>query len=236
MRMPSLCSTVKCVTMIALSTVALVNRALADPACGLNSVFCQSGTVASTASSNSCSDLYSSASYDLIRGAFTVGYTPGGAATVAAVDQYRVGGVSPGIPIVFSVELDVNLRAFPYNCFQAGGPPPTSSASVRLREGDSNQSSASITTPVICYPRYCCPQATYLDQPLRVSVTRLAGELFTLHFDFATSGSGSGQAYGQLRFSGLPPGAFVASCQGYRQDFVTAAKRISWGGIKMFYR
>src|SRR5436190_7725987 len=38
-------------------------------------------------------------------------------------------------------------------------------------------------TPLICYPQYCCPQATSLDRTLRVTVVRLAGELFTLHFD-----------------------------------------------------
>src|SRR5205823_12051250 len=77
-----------------------------------------------------------SASYDLIRGTFAVGCTPG-AAAVAAVDQYRVEGVSSGTPLVFSAELAVTLRAFPFNCYQAGSPQPTASASARLREGDS---------------------------------------------------------------------------------------------------
>jgi hypothetical protein len=215
---------------------ASVNVALANSLCGTNSVYCYpAGTITSTDAAKSCSELYCSASYDLIGGTFAVAYVPGGIGTVTAVDQYRVEGVSPGIPLVFSAELDVSLRAFPYDCGQVGNP-PTSSASASLREGDSNQSSASITTPVICYPRVCCPQAISKDQPLRVTVTRSAGELFSLHVDFSTSGSGSGQGYGQLRFAALPPGAYVVSCQGYRQDFPTAAKRTSWGRLKTVYR
>jgi len=244
MMMPSLRYALTLFTMIVPPTLALVNEALANPLCGLNSVFCyySVGTIASTDSSKSCSELYSNASYDLIRGAFAVGFQtpPGGGATqgaaaVAAVDHYRVAGVSPGAPLVFSAELDVSLRAYGQDC-QSIGNAIASSASATLREGDSNQSSASITTPVICSTRSCCAQATYLNKTLRVAVTRLAGELFTLRFDLASSGRGSGQGSGQLHFSGLPSGAFVVSCQGYRQDFATAAKGRSWGGLKLLYR
>lgn len=245
MMMPSLRSALTLLTMIVPPTIALVNGALANPLCGLNSVFCyySAGTIASTDSSISCSDLFSSASYDLIRGIFIVGYNvpPGGdidaakGAAVAAVDQYRVEGVSPGTPLVFSAELDVSLRAYGSAC-RPPGYDRTSSASATLREGESNQSSASIRTPVICSTMYCCAQATFLDRTLRVAVTRLAGELFTLHFDLASSGHGSGHGSGQLHFSGLPPGAFVVSCQGYRQDFATAAKGMSWGRLKLLYR
>ena len=241
---PSLRSTLTLLTMIVPPMIMLANVTLANPLCGLNSVFCyyRVGTITSTDSLKSCSDLYSSASYDLIRGFFSVGYQtqPGGgleqgAAAVAAVDQYRVEGVSPGTPLVFSAELNVSLRAYGQDCKPPPGPPP-SSASGTLREGVSNQSTASITTPVICSTMFCCAQATYLDQSLRVTVTRLAGEVFTLHFDLASSGRGSGQASGQLHFSGLPPGAFVVSCQGYRLDTPTAASRMSWGRLKQIYR
>ena len=233
---PSLRFTLMFLTMMVPATVARVNVALANPLCGVNSVFCYgAGTTTSTDPLNSCSVLSSSASYDLIRGSFAVGSTPG-AAAVAAVDQYRVEGVSPGTPLVFSAELVVHLRASPFNCHQAGSPPPTAFASATLREGDSNQASVSITMPVICFPQYCCPQARYLDQTLRVTVTRLAGELFTLHFDLASGGDGGEQGFGQLRFSGLPPGGFVVSCQGYRQDGPTAANGLSWGRLKQIYR
>ena len=232
----SLRTTLTLLTMMVPTTAALVDRALADPLCGLNSVFCYgAGTTASSDPVKSCSDLSSSASYDLALGTFAVASTPG-AAAVAAVDQYRVEGVSPGTPLVFSAELVVHLRAFPFGCRQAGSPPPSAFASATLREGDSNQSSASVTTPLICGTQSCCPQARFLDQTLRVTVTRLAGELFTLHFDLASGGDGGEQGSGQLHFSGLPPGAYVVSCQGYRQDAPTAAKGMSWGRLKQFYR
>jgi hypothetical protein len=234
--MPSLRSILVLLTTSLLPTAGLVNGALANPLCGLNSVFCyNAGTTTSTDASKSCSDPFCSASYDLIHGAFVVTATPG-AAAVAAVDQYRVEGVSPGTPLVFSAELAVNLRAFPFGCYQAGTSPQTASVSATLREGDSNQSSAPITTPVICYPGYCCAQSIVLDQTIRVTVTRPAGELFTLHFNFVCGGSGGEQGYGQLHFSGLPPGAFVVSCQGYGQDLATAAKGESWGRLKLRYR
>jgi hypothetical protein len=242
--MPSLRFALTLLTLIVAPTAARVSCALANPLCGQNSVFCfhSAGTITSTDSLKSCSDLYSNASYDLIRGSFamrfqnfTVAANSQGSASVAAVDQYRVEGLSPGTPLVFSADLDVSLDVYGYEC-----PPPgyltATSASATLKEGDSNQSSVSVTTPVTCLTWGCCAQAKSLRTVLKVIVTRSAGEPFTLHFGLATSGHGSGYGSGQLHFSALPPGAYVVSCQGYRQDFPTAAKRMSWGGIKMFYR
>ena len=228
--------------MVVPPTIVLVSGAMANPLCGLNSVFCyySAGTIASTDSLGSCSDLYSNASYDLIRGAFAVGFAiPSagvGGASVAAVDQYRVEGVSPGTPLVFSAELDVSLRVYGYSCGPIGYAVATS-ASATLNEGDSNRSSASITTPVTCSNNgSCCAQAAVLDRTLRVAVTQSVGQPFTLHFDLVTSGHGSGYGYGQLRFSGLPPGAFVVSCQNYGRNLATAAKGMSWGGLMLLYR
>jgi hypothetical protein len=221
-----------------------VNGALANPLCGLNTVYCfhTGGTTTSTNPQHSCTDQYSNASYDLTRGLFvmrfqnfTVAPNSQGAASVAAVDQYRVEGVLPGTPVTLSADLDVGLNVYGYEC-----PPPgqltATSASATLREGVSNQSSVSITTPVTCSGWGCCAHAKSERTVLRVSVTRPAGDAFTLHFDLATSGHGSAYGTGQLRFSGLPPGARVVSCQGYRQDFVTVAKQTSWGALKTIYR
>ena len=231
--------------MIVPPAVGLASGARADPLCGSNSVFCypSPGTIVSSDSVASCLDpSNSNASYDLIHGIFAVGFsfphdgsTNQGGAAVSAVDQYRVEGASPGTPLVFSAELDASLAAYGFGCMRPGEPVKASS-SARLTEGASNQSSASITTPVTCGTRYCCAQAVALHEILRVTVTRSAGEPFTLHFDLATNGHGSGQASGQLRFSGLPSGAFVVSCQGYGQDRVTAAKGTSWGRLKLLYR
>ena len=231
-------------TVLVASTAALVNGALANPACGPNSVSCSlsTGTIL-TNSVESCTDLYSAASYDLVRGIFTMRFqnnttTPSSqrSAAVSAADEYRVEGVPAGTPLVFSAALDVTLSVYGYDC-----PPPgrlaSSTASATLREGDTNQSSAAITTPVTCSSGgYCCAQAKSLRTALRVIVTRPAGDPFTLHFDFATSGHGSGDGSAQLYFSGLPSGASVVSCQGYRQESPTAVRGMSWGRIKMIYR
>ena len=242
--MPSLRLALTLLAVIVLPAAALVNRALANPLCGLNSIFCfySAGTITSTDSLKSCSDLYSASSYDLIHGILTTRFqnptvapNSQGSASVATADQFRVEGVSPGTPVVFAAELDVSLNVYGYEC-----PPPgyltATSASATLKEGDSNQSSVSIVTPVTCLTWGCCAQAKSLRTVLKVTVTRSAGEPFTLHFGLATSGHGSGQGSGQLRFSALPPGAYVVSCQGYRQDSVTEAKRMSWGGLKILYR
>jgi hypothetical protein len=243
--MPSLRSALMLLAVMVPPTAALVDGAWANPLCGLNSVHCfyGPGTITSSDSLESCSDLYSNARYDLILGNFVLGFAvpPGGdtedaSASVAAVDQYHVEGVPPGTPLVFYAEIDVHLNAYGYACRPVGWSIATS-VSATLKEENSNLSSASIRTPIKCSPNgLCCAQAAHLEKTLRVTVTRLAGDLFTLHFDLAGIGRGSGQESGQLRFSGLPPGAFVVSCQGYRQDIPTTAKRTSWGGLKLLYR
>jgi len=250
MKMSFLRAALLLIATIAAPTAALVSGALANPLCGANSIYCyySAGTITSTDSVASCSDVYyetrviSNASYDLIHGYFTMGFQPPpsggtfqGGASVAAVDQYRVMGVPAATPLAFSAELDANLNVSGYDC-QSPGFPVSVSASATLREGDSNQSSASITTPVTCSGGHCCALAKSLQTGLRVVVTRSAGDPFTLHFDLATSGRGAGDVSGQLHFSGLPPGASVVSCQGYHQDFPTGAKGISWGRLKTTYR
>jgi hypothetical protein len=239
-----LCSTLTLIAVI-VPPAASVSGALANPLCGSNSIYCyySAGTIVSTDSAKSCSDSWSAASYNLVRGVFTMQFTndtvePGlnKSALVSAVDQYRVVGVSAGTPLVFSAQLDVSLDAFGSDCPPPPGYLAATSASATLREGDSNQSSAQITTPVTCMPWGCCAQPKSLRTGLQVVVTRAAGDPFTLHFDLTTSGFGSGDGSGQLHFSGLPPGASVVSCQGYEQDFPTAAKRTSWGRLKTVYR
>ena len=225
-------------------TAIRANDALANPLCGLNSVYCSTGggTFMSTDSLASCWDRYSEANYDLTRGVFTVRFANAvaapsyqGGAAVSAVDQYRVEGVSPGTPLVFSAELVVNLNVYGFLCWPPGTL-ITTSASATVREGGSNPSSASVTTPVLCSSAGCCAQTAGLQTVVRTTVTRAAGEPFTLHFDLIASGNGSGHGSAELRFAGLPPGARVVSCQGFRQDFPTSVTEMSWGRLKAIYR
>ena len=242
MRTPWRRSILTLIAVFVAPAAAPVNGALANPDCGANSVSC-SATIISTDPVKSCEDLDSAASYDLVRGIFstrflnrTTAHSSQRSAAVSAVDQYRVEGVPAGTPLVFSAELQVGLDVYGYDC------PPmgylaSSTASATLKEGDTNQSSVAITTPVTCSAGgYCCAGSKSLRTGLRVIVTRPAGDPFTLRFGLATSGHGSGNGSGQLQFSGLPSGASVVSCQGYRQDAPPAVKGLSWGRIKMIYR
>lgn len=239
--MPLLRSTLAFLAVILPPAAARVNDALANPLCGVNSVYCSTGggTFTSTDALASCSDRNSEANYDLTRGVFTVRAVGApsyqGGAAVSAVDQYRVEGVSPGTPLVFSAELNVNINVYGYLC-QPPGSLITTTGSATVREGNSNSSSASITTPLTCSSTGCCAQPAGLQTVVRTVVTGAAGDPFTLHFDLTVNGNGSGHGSAELRFSGLPPGARVVSCQGFRQDFPTAANGMSWGRLKAIYR
>ena len=227
-----------------LAAAVRANGALANPLCGVNSVYCSTGggTFTSTDSIGSCWDRYSSASYDLTRGVLTVAFANAvaapsyqGGAAASGMDQYRVEGVPPGTPLVFSAELNVNLNVYGFLCWPPGSL-ITTTGSATMREGESNASSASVTTPVMCSSLGCCAQTAGLQTVVRTTVTRAAGDPFTLHLDLIASGNGSGHGSAELRFAGLPPGARVVSCQGFRQDFPTAVKGMSWGRLKTIYR
>jgi hypothetical protein len=131
----------------------------------------------------------------------------------------------------FGAELTISLRATG-NC---SFPVFACSASALLEEGVGNQASGSVQTPFVCSP-VCCTQSASLDTKLRVNIVRSAGETFVLHFHLASGGNHVATATGQLQFTGLPSGVSVVSCQGYRQDFVTASTVESWGRLKLRYR
>lgn len=237
-------STLILLAVIAPPAVVRASDALADPICGQNSVYCSTGggTFTSTDSVGSCWERNSEANYDLTRGAFTVRFANAVAApsyqagaAVSTVDHYRVEGVSPGTPLAFSAELVVNLNVYGFLCWPPGSL-MTTSASATVREGESNSSSASVTTPVTCSSAGCCAQTAGLQSVVRTTVTQAAGDPFTLHFDLIASGNGSGHGSAELRFAGLPPGARVVSCQGFRQEFPTSVKEMSWGRLKSIYR
>jgi hypothetical protein len=230
---------------VAARSLVLVASASPNPACPVSTVSCPFA-VASTDSAGSCSSAFdgdrATASYDLISG--TVGVeTEGGFdwityAAVAAADEYRVLGLPPGPTLSFVVEMRVRASLSGY-CFP-GFNGAASSASATLREGDSDQSTLSVGTPLECHlspPYFCCAQQASIDQTLRVTILRSVGEVFTIHFGLESQEfKGYARVDGQLSFSGIPPGASVVSCQGYHQDFVTDSRRTSWGQLKLRYR
>ena len=215
----------------------------ANPACPANTVSCYGSHSTSTTSADSasaCGDSYVHSRYDLIHGTFhvdsraTCGGDCSSGSSVDAEDQYHVEGLPPGTPLTFTAEMTVSLQVG-YTCANRS---PYGSASATLREGAANQSSASISTPsYYCPPGYsCCSPVASSNQVLRVTIVRSVGEVFPIHFNLTSSGSTPNTGDGQLGFAGLPSGASVVSCQGFRQDFVTPSRPTSWGYLKLLYR
>jgi len=231
---------------IAPRTFILVAGASANPACPGDTVYCD--YFDRQASSDSAGSCYfagydiTDASYDLVQGTFRVGVQQLGPhkkiiAGVDAGDEYRVVGLPPGTNLSFVAEL--RLRgSLSGGCFRYGYA-FEGWASATLREGDSNEASFEARTRYVCDETTltCCVEEVPLDRTLQVSIQRSVDEVFTLRFGLScTRLRGFGLLLAQLTFSGLPPGASIVSCQGYRQDFVTAALPMSWGQLKLRYR
>jgi hypothetical protein len=230
---------VAAVTATALPGIIWPGISSANPACPLNTLGCSRYGFSSTDSVTSFSTIETNASYDLIGGAFHVFSRAScagdcaEAASVSAGDSYRVEGLPAGTPLTFTAELAIQLMA-------GGGYGilvRSSTASATLREGVSNESSASVSTLLECYPGYgCSGYQVDLNRVLAVTVVRTAGEVFPLDFNLWTRGNTEARANGQLRFSGLPAGASVVSCQGFHQDFATLSRASTWGQLKVRYR
>ncbi|MGH7731380.1 MAG: hypothetical protein ACRENJ_09035 [Candidatus Eiseniibacteriota bacterium] len=102
-------------------------------------------------------------------------------------------------------------------------------ASARILEGSSNAADANFDSP-------CGP--TPISRTLEVQVHRLSGERFQLAATVSAGGVEGGWAfiYGTLRFSGLPEGVTISSCNGFYQGPPVAVVRDSWGRMKIRYR
>lgn len=232
--------------LVVLATVAecafIPAGASSNAACPLSTLNCER-IITSTDSVKSCDgcvNACSSASYDLIHGTFQVvgyGFDVSSSAGLDAVDEYRIIGPPPGTPLTFTAEMAVFMNLDGY-C-TGYGYCTASRASASLREGDSNLAAMSVETPLNFdeINLRCCAKSTSAAQTLRVTIVRTVGEVFTLHYGMSCSQQwSSGYVVGQMRFSGLPGGASVVSCQGYRQDFATVSRPMSWGQVKLRYR
>jgi hypothetical protein len=72
-----------------------------------------------------------------------------------------------------------------------------------------------------------------------LQISNLAGQPFQIGYGGVATASdnGYGSATGTLFFFGnFPPGAVITSCNGFRQDLTTAARKTSWGKLKTIYR
>ena len=178
---------------------------------------------------------YGAESYNLAAGALTASAWGtgqfGGFANVITVDDMKVIGVTPGTPLSFIATLEVVAYSTWYDGFLAGG-----GFSASLQKGDSPPSSVSYNSPRCCPgPDWSYFHASFV---IPVTVEGLAGETFriTCSVEAWTAAWGEANASASLRFTGLPPGSSVISCQGYRLDIPTEARRTSWGDLKARYR
>ncbi len=76
------------------------------------------------------------------------------------------------------------------------------------------------------------------NQTLRLDLDKLPGEHFTLGILVSSHGDpdqGTASGRGTLRFTSLPPGYALTSCQGYAA-LPVATRATSWGRLKQIYR
>lgn len=207
----------------------------ANATCPSNSLFCPNA-VTSTDAAKSCTDGYSTATYNLTQGSLHVQAATGcgvncvKAASLSASDVYHVGGLPPGAPVTITAELKAELTAYGTCGYLTPG-----TASASLTEGQSNQASRSVETPRVCTPQGCCLEMVNVAESLRVTFVRFSGEDFTLRFDLACSTNQVALVDGTLYIRGTP-GATIVSCQGYQTMFTTPATPVSWGALKIRYR
>jgi len=207
----------------------------AQTTCPLNTLECMQ-TVRNTRlpqDLNECSEPnhHGSASYDLISGALDASMNTldaGGYATAYAYDEYLVLGLPSGTPVSLTVELASTGSIVPLLCGANG------TLSAGLQVGAQTRSThASYACNVTCT---CFGTAT-LDSVLTIAVPATAAVPFIIGYNIAFSGSfASGDVHARVQFKGLPPGAFIRSCQGYRQDGPVPVERVSWGTLKQHYR
>jgi len=167
--------------------------------------------------------------WNLVNGTLRIHHWGGlGTSIVEVTDLFDVTGVDPGTEVVVLLRMDVAAWAATDGC---GG------------TGCAGYVGGSIATPEQTVYQYGVGP-TYgglVDFSFWVitSVTLTAGTPLPVSFKLdamrVPGGSHSADGVGTYRFSGLPAGAHVVSCQGY-VDPTTPALPSSWGALKAAYR
>ena len=137
---------------------------------------------------------------------------------IELADEYELVGLPAGtaVPLV--------ARFAYHNVYDFGTDVSGMSFRVRLLEGTTNVAEA---------------QGVWREwsDELELPIASVAGTAFQLRSRYGWSArDGRGRANAGLSFSGIPPGSFLRSCQGYRQDGPVAAAATSWGRVKIRYR
>lgn len=211
---------------LALAACLASGEANADSHCISSRVECDQVIVTSAPSYSTCCLSpygYGCASYDIPAGTLS-GQGGSGGASATMSDSFVVVGPVEGTPLEFTAQLTlwgyVDNRGCGRACCYAGG-------QARLFEGLSSAAEVSFNS---------C--TTSLSTTIEVQIHRLSGERFRVTAYIAGGGieGASASIYGSLRFSGLPEGASVVSCNGFHQNAPVPVGRGSWGQLKTRYR
>lgn len=146
-----------------------------------------------------------------------------------ARDSYDVAGVPAGTPVVVVAELSVEGAILSLGCSASGC---WGTLGFSLASGASLRESY-LTRNMFAEGRE--PVQGGVELP----ITIVAGQPVTIERQLwaqkAPGGNHGAEGIGRLRFSGLPEGARVVSCQGFQDDPVPTLRR-SWGKLKSAYR
>lgn len=165
-------------------------------------------------------------SYDIPAGTLQARASSSGGFSAAATmnDSFRVVGPPDGTPLDFTAQLVLVGLVVTRYCGCCYG-----AVRARILEGSSNEAQTGLSPG--------CGTEN-VDLTLELPVHRSAGERFRISAYVYAAGveGGSGAIYGTLRFSSLPEGASVVSCNGFQQGSAVPVAGATWGRLKIRYR
>jgi hypothetical protein len=170
--------------------------------------------------------------YDLRSGALALDRTVSGVSWtyVRTHDLYDVTGVAAGTPVALTADLDVDGTLQSPGC---GGSGCGGHLGARIYQG------SAVIQDEITFPNTFVGGAVNLHETLQMPLVITAGTPTDLEFELwmliPAGGNAGGSGSGQIRFSGLPTGAQIVSCQGF-VDAATPARKSTWGALKTSYR
>lgn len=156
----------------------------------------------------------------------------GSSTSIQANDDYTVIGIPDGTPITVVARLAATGLITLCSGIPGGG-----GGSIRASVVQSETNQMEVGTSAGCSQTCCDPFSASFDSTAQVTVAAVAGQAF--HLSLRARASVFRAMAGinaQLSFEGLPPGASVVSCHGYRQEFPVPASAATWGAMKRRYR
>jgi len=211
-------------TRSALLILLLASAAHANPNCPSN--YIQAGpaknstnpteTSSGSSSADGCplGSGSSGASYSIPGASFSVSASVSGEcgaqARITMNDDFRVIGLPAGTPVAIGAVLHLHGYWSGATMSDAFGHQVQLFTDYEVNDGEA-------TLPI----------AAIAEQPFRLTIDSRAGADYSI-----TGSSGSGG----FRFTDLPVGAAVVSCNGYVSDQSVAARPTTWGKLKRIYR